>query len=73
MSQGTPVVGVAENVRRRGGARVYDVRFKAGGREGKIKATERNPSRGDGDTVTVLCDPDSDEAELYRQCLYRAK
>jgi hypothetical protein len=70
--QGTPVAGVAENVRRRGGARVYDVRFRSGGREGKLRATERNPLRRDGDVVTVLCDAQGD-AELYLQCLYRAK
>ena len=69
--QGTPVAGVAENVRRRGGARVYDVRFQVNGRQGKLRAAERNPMRRDGDLVTVLYD--GAEAELYHQCLYRAR
>ena len=70
-SSGTPVAGVAENVRRRGGSRVYDVRFTTDGREGSLRATERNPMRRSGDVVTVLCD--GKEAELYSQCLYRAR
>ncbi len=69
--QGTPVAGVAENVRRRGGARAFDVCYRADGRERKLRASERNPARRDGDAVTVLCD--AGEAELYSQCLYRAR
>ena len=71
--RGTPAPGVAEKVRRRGGARVYQVRFRANGRDGVLKVTERNPMRRDGDIVTVLFDPQHpEEAELYQQCLYRA-
>lgn len=73
VKHGTPVAGVAENVRRRGGARVYDVRFRVNGREGSLRATERNPMRKNGDVVTVLCDTRGPEdAEIYQQCLYRA-
>ena len=71
--EGTAAPGVAENVRRRGGARVFQVRFRANGRDGLLKVTERNPMRRDGDVVTVLYDPQNpEEAELYGQCLYRA-
>ena len=71
VSRGEPFAGVAENVRRRGGARVFDVRYELGGRENTLAVTERNPMRREGDVVTVLCE--GGDAELYRQCLYRAK
>jgi hypothetical protein len=72
--EGTPVAGVAENVRRRGGVRVFDVKFKLKGREGSLRASERNPMRRNGDIVTVLSDPiDAGDAVLYQQCLYRAR
>jgi hypothetical protein len=70
--QGTPVAGVVENIRRRGGARAYDVLFQLNGRNGSLRATERNPLRKNGDVVTVLCDRTAEDAEIYQQCLYRA-
>ncbi|MEZ5362373.1 MAG: hypothetical protein R2748_08570 [Bryobacterales bacterium] len=70
VERGTATAGVVEKVRRRGGARAYEVRFRVNGREGTLKATERNPLRRNGDVVTVLAD--GDDAEIYQQCLYRA-
>ncbi|MCB1020283.1 MAG: hypothetical protein KDC27_10160 [Acidobacteria bacterium] len=70
VQRGAATAGIVEKVRRRGGARAYEVRFRANGREGTLKATERNPLRRNGDVLTVLTD--GDDAELYQQCLYRA-
>jgi hypothetical protein len=71
--QGSPVPGVVENLKRRGGTRVYDVLFQVNGRNGMLRASERNRRRRNGDIVTVLCDRGANDAEVYHQCLYRAQ
>jgi hypothetical protein len=70
---GTPIAGVAENVRRRGGARAYDVKFKVKGRDGSLRTLERNRLRRNGDVLTVLYDAKgAGDALLYHQCMYQA-
>ena len=74
VSRGKPVAGVVEGVRRRGGTRVYTVRYRLHAQEGRLRGSERNPHRADGDIVTVLYLPERPEKVLlYCTGLYRAK
>jgi hypothetical protein len=74
VASGKPVAGVVENLRRRGATRVYMVRYKLHASEGRLRGSERNPERADGDTVTVLYLPERPEKVLlYCTSLYRAK
>ncbi len=73
VSQGRPIAGLVEGVRRRGATRVFHVRYKVHGAEGRVRGSERNRERADGDAVTVLYLPERPERVLlYRTSLYRA-
>lgn len=74
VSHGKPTAGVVEGVRRRGATRVFTVRYKLHGQEGRLRGSERNPRRADGDVVTVLYLPERPERTLlYFASLYRAR
>lgn len=74
VSRGKPAAGVVEGVRRRGGTRVFTVRYELYGQEGRLRGSERNPERADGDVVTVLYLPERPERTLlYGTSLYRAR
>jgi hypothetical protein len=74
VSHGKPTGGVVEGVRRRGATRVFTVRYKLHGQEGRLRGSERNPQRADGDAVTVLYLPERPERTLlYGTSLYRAR
>jgi hypothetical protein len=74
VSHGKPTAGVVEGVRRRGATRVFSVRYKLHGQEGRLRGSERNPERADGDTLTVLYLPERPERTLlYCTSLYRAR
>lgn len=74
VAHGKPVAGVVEGVKRRGATRSYTVRYKLHGHEGRLRGSERNPERADGDVVTVLYLPERPERVLlYSTSLYRAK
>jgi Protein of unknown function (DUF3592) len=74
VSHGKPTAGVVEGVRRRGATRVFTVRYKLHGQEGRLRGSERNRERADGDVVTVLYLPERPERTLlYRTSLYRAR
>jgi len=73
VSHGKPAAGVVEGVRRRGANRVFTVRYKLHGQEGRLRGSERNPERADGDAVTVLYLPERPERTLlYCTSLYHA-
>jgi hypothetical protein len=73
VSHGKPVGGVVEGVRRRGASRSFTVCYKLHGQEGRLRGSERNPRRADGDAVTVLYLPERPERVLlYCTSLYRA-
>jgi hypothetical protein len=70
---GRAVGAVVEGLQRKGGSKSYHLRYRAHGREQRLKVHERNPNRKAGDVVTVLYDPAHPAtAVLYRLCLYRA-
>jgi hypothetical protein len=70
---GLPVAGTVENLRRRGGSRTYQVRYRVGGGEHIVRASERNPSRRNKDQVTVLHDPGKpSDAVVYEGAFYKA-
>jgi hypothetical protein len=74
VSHGKPTAGIVEGVRRRGATRVFTVRYKLHGQEGRLRGSERNPQRADGDAVTVLYLPEHPERSLlYSASLYRAR
>ncbi|MEX2301955.1 MAG: DUF3592 domain-containing protein [Bryobacterales bacterium] len=74
VSRGKAVAGVVEGVRRRGATRVYTVRYKLHAQEGRLRGSERNPERANGDVVTVLYMPERPEKVLlYCTSLYRAR
>jgi hypothetical protein len=74
VSRGSPVKGIVEGVRRRGGSRVFTVRYQLHGRQGSLRGSERNPKRADGDAITVLHLPERPEqTTLYCTSLYRAR
>jgi hypothetical protein len=74
VSSGKAVAGVVEGVRRRGATRVYTVRYKLHAQEGRLRGSERNPERANGDVVTVLYMPERPEKVLlYCTSLYQAR
>jgi hypothetical protein len=73
VSEGKAVAGVIESLRKRGGSRVFTVRFAVKGQERTLRGSERHLDRADGDVVTVLYLPDKpDRALIYSSSLYRA-
>ena len=74
VSRGKAVPGVVEGVRRRGATRVYTVRYKLHAQEGRLRGSERNPERANGDVVTVLYLPERPEKVLlYCTSVYQAR
>ena len=70
---GLPVAGTVEGLRRRGGSRTYQARYRVGGSDHVVRATERNPSRRNNDQVTVLHDPEKpSNAVVYEGAFYKA-
>ncbi len=74
VARGSPARGFVANVRRRGGVRSFLVNYDGGGQRRTLKASERNPELCNGQTATVLYDPQAPgRAVLYRLALYRAR
>jgi hypothetical protein len=70
---GLPVAGTVENLRRRGGSRTYQARYRVGGSDYVVRATERNPRRRNDDQVTVLHDAEKpSDAVVYEGAFYKA-
>lgn len=70
---GLPLAGTVEGLRRRGGSRTYQVRYRVGGAEHTVRASERNPRRRENDQVTVLHDRDKpSDAVVYEGAFYKA-
>lgn len=70
---GLPVAGTVENLRRRGGSRTYQARYRVGGDNHVVRAAERNPSRRNNDQVTVLHDAEKpSDAVVYEGAFYKA-
>lgn len=70
---GLPLAGTVEGMRRRGGSRTYQARYRVSGGEHVVRASERNPSRRNNDQVTVLHDPGKpSDAVVYEGAFYKA-
>jgi hypothetical protein len=70
---GLPLAGTVEGLRRRGGSRSYQARYRVGGGDHVVRASERNPSRRNNDQVTVLHDPQQpSDAVVYEGAFYKA-
>ncbi len=70
---GLPVAGTVEALRRRGGSRTYQARYRVGGSDHVVRAAERNPSRRNNDQVTVLHDSEKpSDAVVYEGAFYKA-
>jgi hypothetical protein len=70
---GLPVAGTVEGLRRRGGSRIYQARYRVGGSDHVVRASERNPRRRNNDQVTVLHDPEKPaDAVVYEGAFYKA-
>jgi len=70
---GLPVAGTVDGLRRRGGSRTYQARYRVGGSDHVVRAAERNPSRRNNDQVTVLHDPEKpSDAVVYEGAFYKA-
>ena len=70
---GLPVAGTVENLRRRGASRTYLARYRVGGSDYVVRATERNPRRRNNDQVTVLHDAEKpSDAVVYEGAFYKA-
>ena len=71
---GTAVSGFTADVRRRGGVRAFLVNYDASGKRQTLKARERNPELRNGQTLTVLYDPEiPSRAVVYRHGMYKVR
>lgn len=71
--RGLTVAGTVDGMRRKGGSRSYQARYRVGGSDHLVRASERNPNRRNNDQVTVLHDPEKpSDAVVYEGAFYKA-